>query len=362
MGWSKPVVINGPVNATVAGNVNATIQNASVPVSGNVNATIQNASIPVTGNVNANVTGTADVNVTNATVNVGGSVAGNGGYILPGNEVPIFQAGTLNGATNAGGVGANSAFYAVAGVDVSAFQSYDISMLLECPNQNLAGPLTCMVRLTWFNDNTSGIPVYVEEWYPWVVSALPSDSSKSLVTGSGAMHGRYMHVSIYNGGGQLITVQFLEVYGSARARTMSTWNQPVATSSQFQFGGPLPLSANSGDGYDCNLYDVTTAALQPNFQYVLPLNLYAGNVNYYFHTTQSLTADPVILDVGSNYKAFTGGNLPFNVASQGSLLILQNNSNGQNGALLLPQAACALMLYTGAVAPTVQFKVTATNQ
>lgn len=361
MGWSKPVVINGQVNATVAGDVNATIKNATVPVSGNVNATIQNASIPVSGNVNANVTGTADVNVTNATVNVGGSVAGSGGYILPGNEVAIFSQGSLNSVVTAGGINANSADYPVNVTDVSAFQSYDISMLLECKQQNLAGAVACKVRLTWFNDNTSGIPVYIEEWYPWVVSTLPADGTKSLVTGSGAMHGRYMSVSLYNGGTQPIIIQFLEVYGSARTKSVPTWNQSVATAPQFQFGGPTVLPANSGDGYDCNLYDFS-GALAINTQYVLPLNLHAGNVNYYFHTPVALGADPVILDIGSNYAAFTGGNLPFNVVSQGALLILQNNSNGQNGSLLLPQSACALMLYTGSTAPTIQFKVTATNQ
>lgn len=337
------------------------VTNATIPVAGDVNATIENASIPVTGEVTATINGTTDVNITNSEVTVGGTIEGGGGYILPGDEIPIYQAGTLNGAT-AFTIPANGKSYPVGGADVSSFQSYDISLLLTCATQGTAGaPLACQVRLTWFNDDTSGIPVYVETWYPWVVNALATDSTVSVAMGSGEMHGRYLNVSISNGGSQPIAVQFMEVYGSARTKGVSTWNQNVATDPKFGFPDAHVGTANSGVGSDCNLYDMY-AILGANTKYIFPFNLYSGNVNYYFHSTEALTLDPVIIDIGSNYTEFLAGSIPFGGTSPGALQILANTTNGQNGALLLPQSACALVVETGATAPNLQIKVTATNQ
>lgn len=71
------VNVSGPV--TVAGNVNATITNATLPVTGTVNANITNASLPVSGSVaisSGNITAaiSGPVSISSGTVNVGNTV------------------------------------------------------------------------------------------------------------------------------------------------------------------------------------------------------------------------------------------------------------------------------------------------
>lgn len=288
-----------------------------------------------------------------------GSVAGSGGYILPGNESVIYQAGAVSGPI-AFTLPAQGSFTPVELYDVSAFQSYDISMAITNGAQNAVGSaLACKFRFQWFNDAISGLPVYTEDWYPWVLSTI--NGIDNAVVATGPMHGRYMTIEIFNPGINIANVRWLAVYGSPRMERFPDWRQGVNSVQTVTPNGMHSGSSNGGTGFDGCIADYE-ATLSASANYFMPFNLYAGPVDYYFHVDAALAYDAVFLDIGANYEAFTSGNVPVSGPSAGSLFILANTTNGQYGSLLLPQGACALILPTGPTAPHLQFKVTARNQ
>src|ERR1700685_4249545 len=110
-------------------------------------------------------------------------------------------------------------------VDVSQYNSYDLSAAFVDTAQATAGhALTVQIQVAFYDDLVSGIPIYQEDWYPWVVSQTPTPGLQGLI-GCGPMHGHYMSIVITNNGAGAVTIPYFNLFGSPRNVQQSDWRQ-----------------------------------------------------------------------------------------------------------------------------------------
>jgi hypothetical protein len=80
------------------------------------------------------------------------------------------------------------------------------------------------VQLQWFDDLTSGIPVFGEDWYPFASSVAPP--RQNTLAGCKPIHGQYLTITITNLAlTAAIAVQHLDLFGSPRVVPYSDWRQ-----------------------------------------------------------------------------------------------------------------------------------------
>lgn len=170
--------------------------------------------------------------------------------------------------------------------DVSQFSAYDITLVLYNTNQATAeSALTAPIVLEWFDDLTSGIPVYSEIWDVWISNQTvplfsPNGQNAGIVFGTGPMHGRYLTISVSEVTGVTgINAQFFNVFGTSRSPNISTWRQTPPPMS-VGVGAVLLTTPNQISGPSNILIEVSSGVMAANTPYMIPIGLYSGPVSW----------------------------------------------------------------------------------
>jgi hypothetical protein len=267
----------------------------------------------------------------------------------------LFSGGSASGAPFTS-VAAGATITPLNLVDVSLYTSYDLSIAAIDTAQATAGhALSFSIRLSWYDDLTSGLAVFEEIWHPWVVTGLPATAPRGIIA-SGPMHGKYFSVSVMNPGSGPVSVQYLNVFGSPRNLQVSDWRQFLNNEVS---DAVLVNMFSTALGFDNNLADTEGSFIAAaNTTYLMPFCLYAGPVAWSFETGAGIVITAAeIMDIGSNNLVSTSGNVTLGV---GNLLSPPFAANEQlNGQLILPRGGCAFYLRVGGTGGLVNFKVVA---
>lgn len=358
------LAISGPVTATISGPVTV---NGNVGITGTPSVNVANTpSVNISGTPNVNIANTPAVTVSSGSVAVssvsgvidvtGSSVdittgnvnaTGVGGFILPGSVASLYSS-TTNQVITPG-----NNLQPIILQDVTNYNSYDMSLVVNDGSQALVNhPHGYRVTLAWYDDLTTGIPIFREDWWPWVGNA----TNVMPCTATGPMHGKYMTVTITNVAavGNL-NVNSLLIFGSGRTTNLSEWRQQ-ANSKSDQAANILSNATVDTDNYiaDTNGMIAVTA----NLTYVLFLGLYTGPIDWAMQIggTGGLTRSNLI-NVGSAAAVQTSGNLN---PQRNSLEVLATASGAQqSGSQKLPRAGCAAIFTVGAANTTIEFTAVA---
>lgn len=291
-------------------------------------------SLFITGNVTADITGPV-------TVSGPLDVIGQGGFVLGGAVAPVFQS---SGSVN---IAANSSIQPFNGVDVSNYNSYDLAMAaVDTSQATLGHALTFNVRLDWFDDLITGIPVFSEVWNPWVMGQTPTHPSQGIV-GSGPMHGQYMSMTISNAASFVVALPYVNVFGSPRPIPLSDWRQSLGNHVTDQKFAKI----NSINNLGSNNVLVDTGglvAVVAGNSYMVPCGLYSGPVDWYAQVSgSSVNVTFAVCDVGNDSNNQTSGNIS-DSDGQMNNNTLTTSPAFATGSLFLPRNACAVfMICTG---------------
>jgi hypothetical protein len=260
----------------------------------------------------------------------------------------LFTQGAVSGAPSGIFIPAGSAQQIITMVDVSGYSSYDLSVFfVEATN----AVTSARVRVSWFDDLTSGLAVFEEDWWLWVGVNAPSVTAASgyPMTGSGPMHGRYMTVTIDNfTGSKQIAVQYINIFGSNRNVQISDWRQNLLTFTPGIIGATSIIS-NQGSTFDNVLTTVDNFQTIINTTYLLPCGLYSGRVFYRFGLNGGVaTNDAVICNALNNIP--TGNTV--GTAAANVIVNLPNTAGvEQEGFFNSPRSPCFLLFRAPASSP-----------
>lgn len=265
-------------------------------------------------------------------------------FTTPQTITPLAQIGSTSGAGSQP-INAISSTPIVTLVDISGFASYDLNTYIYATSPGVAGSmLIADIQLQWFDDLTTGIPVFEEDWQVWVGrAALTSGGSSvfNVMGGCGPMHGRYMSVNILNFATVGGTLQWFNLFGSNRNLPYSDWRQDAANVNPETAGLSLATNTSGVVGYENILACLTGFVVAATTRLWLPFNLYAGPVFLRFQASAALNNDPAISHAAYQIagQPATGIGPPNNIIWNG------NNSGAEVEVnLILPRAPCYLTL------------------
>jgi hypothetical protein len=210
-----------------------------------------------------------------------------------GQVIPIQQSGSLAAGSNVQTINPPSGFQIVNMANVTAFQSYDINTYIYANSPGAVGaPIVALYQLLWFDDLTSGIPVFEEQWWIWLGRAPAGFSDNH--GGQGPIHGAYMtvNVSIPNTCTSSATLQYFNLFGSPRQVPWSDWRQDAFQVNPQNNG--LTAQSPGTSGYENSLCNIGSLAMANGATVWVPCNLYAGPVYYRFQASQIPNNDPII--------------------------------------------------------------------
>lgn len=210
-----------------------------------------------------------------------------------GQVIPLVQSGSLNPASNVATITPAGGFQLVNQVNVTQFISYDLNTYLYAVSPGgVSSPIVALFQLLWFDDLTSGIPVFEEQWWIWVGRA-PAGFPDCMAA-QGPMHGAYMtvNVSIPTACASNAILQYFNLFGSPRQVPWSDWRQDAFQVNPQNNG--LTAVSPSTSGYENSLANVSSFAPGNGNSVWVPCNLYAGPVFYRFQASQVPNNDPVI--------------------------------------------------------------------
>ena len=276
----------------------------------------------------------------------------------------LYNQGSTSGTPSAFNIPSASTSNPLSLINVASYNSIDVSMYVGDGNQGTAGHAhTVLVEFRWYDDNVSGLPVFIEDWNIWVGASIPMTNPIGALIGSLPVHGSYLSIYITNPGNAAVEVQWMTIYGSPRTVSVSDLRQniyipQVHDSVLHVFNGP-----EAGTGYDNSLLD-GNVALTANLFYMFPLNMYSGPICITYQTTQAL-AGIYLCDVGGN--DFTSGNVPS--APAGGQVWVPSSASAQGNGLaigvyeytgvLMPRSACAMIVKEGSTGGTLDIKIVA---
>lgn len=274
----------------------------------------------------------------------------------------LAQAGGLTG-TPAATLPAAGQVVILNQVDVSAYTSYDLNMYAYASSPGIAGaPFSCQVQLQWFDDLTSGIPVFEEDWWPWIGRAAIASigvggNSMNPLAGAGPMHGRYLSVIVALPGTSTTgaILQWFNFFGSARTMPYSDWRQQMtAVNPQVSNLVIQPPSFEPDFGFDNVLATISSGVLSANTVAFVPFNLYAGPAYYRLQAS----AAPANAATISIFGGLVGGNPIAGSGTPNILTSIGADANDHEGTIILPRAACALIIKAPVAAITYSFQIT----
>lgn len=228
-------------------------------------------------------------------------------------------------------------------INVGQYASYDMTMQAVDVNQSTAGhALTFSVLITWYDDTVSGIPVFAEQWTPFVMGQNPTHPNQGVFA-CGPMHGEYMSVTISNPSSVgTITLPYLNLFGSSRPIPLSDWRQSLGN----HVSDNKLAKINSINNFTYNNVLADSQGLQPivaGDTYMMALGLYSGPIYYYFQASATgVNVTLAIIDLGNDNTNQVSGSIS---ASDGQLSDITLSSGGtlfQTGQLFLPRNGCAL--------------------
>lgn len=234
----------------------------------------------------------------------------------------------------------------VNGVDVSNFSSYDLAMAAVDTLQSTANhALTFNIRLDWFDDLVSGIPVFSEVWNPWVMGQNPTHPTQGIV-GSGPMHGQYFSITISNAASFAITLPYMSVFGSPRNSQLSDWRQSLGnhvTDHSF-----AKLNSINNIGSNNVLVDTGgLVAVVSGNSYMVPCGMYSGPVDWYAQVSgASVNVTFAVVDVGNDSSNQVSGSIS-DSDGQMNNNTLTTSPAFATGSLFLPRNACAVFMICG---------------
>jgi hypothetical protein len=266
--------------------------------------------------------------------------------------IQLAQQGTVTG-TPAALIVPGTGFPVLSLVNVSGFVSYDINAYMFSQSPGAAGSVVSgQIQLQWFDDLTSGIPVFEEEWYIWSGRAAPVAGVNTL-SGCGPMHGRYMSVNIFvpPGAAADAVLQYINLFGSNRTVPSSDWRQNAGqVNPQISGLVIVPGGTLSFENILCDVAGFVVTANTVNF---IPLGLYSGPV--FVRYSQSAAAGQVALIASAN--AVVGGQLVPGPACPGIIWFNSANAVGEaEPTIMLPRAPC-LLIVKGPAASTISISV-----
>lgn len=268
----------------------------------------------------------------------------------------LAQTGSLTG-TPALTLTPGTTYQPVVLANVASFTSYDLNMYgYASPAGNAGNVLVIPVTLQWFDDLTSGIPVFEEDWWIWAGRAAPV-SNTSYMAASGPMHGQYLTVTVGNNGGvgSNLIIQYFNMFGSNRSVPYSDWRQN-AQSVNPETNGIATLAGESfSDAFDNVLLGLDEVAVGANGQVWAPLGLYAGPVsirlrlettpahNFVFASTEGLESGSLLA---------VGTTCPGIVYSAAGTLATEYNAT-----IIAPRAPLAFTVQAPAAGTTISCRV-----
>jgi hypothetical protein len=257
--------------------------------------------------------------------------------------VPLFQGGSFTGATNALVIAPGLATV-LNKVNISQFESYDLNTYIFVNAPAAGTPIVALINLIWYDDLTSNMPVFEEDWWIWCGRAT-QDFTNTITpqVASGPMHGRYLTVIINNTGGlSNITVQFLNIFGSNRNVQQSDWRQSADLINPISSGITILSSSKAAQsGYENCLGMLNGISLGQNSTSWLPLSLYAGPVWIRLQITSNAPgADPVI----SSTLGILNGDITVGTANPNVLTNITADTAEHELQLIFPRTPCYLAL------------------
>lgn len=255
--------------------------------------------------------------------------------------MPIAKLGSLS--VNAFTIPAASVVTPVQLFDMSAYTSYDISTFCFCATQSTAGSPICVpITFVWYDDLTSGVPVYKETWDIWVSdTAVDAQNDNAVVYGSGPVHGRYLTVQYAEvQGANSYTCLFLNLFGSSkRAITpQSVWKQKPPANINFGVG---QFTDNFAATYDDVLTSIGWSLPTGNTAW-LPIGLYSGPVSWWFNSSAALSNSAGI--IAAVPEVYSSGGVPIGISGAVGLIVEINAATSESGNAYLPRCPTFIVL------------------
>lgn len=210
-----------------------------------------------------------------------------------GKIVPIIQTGSLASNSNVQTINPSNGYQIVGMANVTQFESYDLNTYIYAVSAGAVGaPIVALYQLQWFDDTTSGIPIFEEQWWIWLGRA-PAGFSDCHAA-QGPMHGAYMtvNVSIPNTCTSSAILQYFNLFGSPRNVPWSDWRQDAFQVNPQNNG--LTVTSPGTSGYENSLCNIGSLAMANGATVWVPISLYAGPVYYRFQASQIPNNDPII--------------------------------------------------------------------
>lgn len=270
------------------------------------------------------------------------------------NVVPLAQAGGLSGGV---ALAAGGTYQPVTLINVAQFASYDLNVYVF-PNAgggNIGDAVVVQAVLQWYDDLISGIPVFEEDWWFYTGRvSTPSQGTASLA-GAGPMHGQYLTVQINNNfGGNALTVQWFNLFGSARQLPYSDWRQNVNQVNPITNGVSIQPTT-LGNGFDNILFSAGNVAIGAGASLWLPMGLYSGPVYYRYQASAAPQNDPVICAAAF----LSSGQIVIGTGNPTVLVNLPADTAEHEGTFLAPRAPCYMAFRGNAVASSMSFSAMA---
>lgn len=261
--------------------------------------------------------------------------------------IALANLGTVNG-TAVGTLTPATGITVMNLVDVSNFASYDLNAYMFALNPGQVNSVIVgQIMLQWFDDTSSGIPVFEEDWFVWAGRALPTPGVNTL-SGNGPMHGRYMTVKVFipPTAANNATLQYINIFGSNRLVPYSDWRQNGAQVNPQSNG--ITSQPGGGTSFDNVLASVSNITMTANQLIFIPCGLYSGPAYYRMQCTTAALHDPVIVAAqGQVSGAFGAG-----TANNGILVNFATDTVEHEGVVQLPRGPTAFIIQGNAAGTT----------
>lgn len=274
---------------------------------------------------------------------------------------PLAQVGGINGV-GAVVIPAAGSTVILNQVDVSLFESYDLNMYAYANTPGQSGsPFSCQVQLQWYDDLTTGIPVFEEDWWPWIGRAAigsigSGSSSMNPLAGAGPMHGRYLTVTVAQVtlATSSITLQWFNFFGSGRSVPDSDWRQQMTAVVPQVFNLVIQAPTNEpAFGFDNVLANLSNRNIGNSTVAFIPFNLYAGPTWVRFQASGAASSNPVICVFGG----LVGGGPIAGLTCPNILAEFTADGLEHEITTQLPRAACGLIVSSPSTGLTISLEV-----
>jgi hypothetical protein len=267
--------------------------------------------------------------------------------------VPIIQGGSLASSSIVATITPSGGYQVFSMTDVSAYQSYDLNTYMYAATPGAGSPVVALYQLLWFDDLTSGIPVFEEQWWIWCGRAAAGFSDCHAATGP--MHGRYMtvNVSIPVAATSNAILQYFNLFGSPRTTQWSDWRQDAFEVNPATSG--ITLQSASTSGYENSICNAGNIALGASANVWIPCALYAGPVYYRYQSTAAALHDPVIAAADN----IVSGGIVIGTGNPFVLVNMAADATEHEGTFIAPRAPCFFVVQAPVAGFTFSLNMTA---